>query len=153
MQARAKDVVVAKEKLAQAKLDNPAEDLAALKATVVKLKAAQAQASVYHARESLATKKREQEKLLAISAEKLEEVKRVTEELNAANDPATKSKLKAALKTATAEAKAADVAAKKCITELASEQARFDKLTADYKRVKTALLSTASSSTLVLGNR
>jgi len=152
MQARAKDVIVAKEKLAQAKLDNPTEELASLTAAVTKLKAGQVQSSVYRARESLATKKREQEKLLAISTEKQEELKRLTEELNAASDAASKSKLKAALKTATAEAKAADAAAKKCITELASEQARFDKLTADYKRVKTALLPTALPSKLVLGN-
>jgi len=138
--------------LAQAKLNNPTEELDSLTAADTKLKAGQVQSSVYRDRESLATKKREQEKLLAISTEKQEELKRLTEELNAAGDAASKTKLKAALKTATAEAKAADAAAKKCITELASEQARFDKLTADYKRVKTALLPAAPPSTLVLGN-
>jgi chromosome segregation ATPase len=116
---------------------------------VVKLKAAQVRANVARARESLAAKKREQEKLLAIAAEKQDQLKQISEQLKAANDSAAKSKLKAALKTATAEAKSAEAAAKKSATELASEQSHFDKLTADYERAKTALLSSAQPSSLV----
>src|SRR5882672_10251856 len=46
--------------------------------------------------------------------------------------------LKAELKNATSEAKAA---ANKCAAELASEQARLDQLSADYQLFKTASLS------------
>ena len=91
---------------------------------------------------------REQEKLLALAAEKQDELKKATEDLAAATDAASKSKLKAALKTATAEAKAAEAAAKKCASELASEQAHLDKLTAEYQRVKTASLSAVQQSKL-----
>ncbi len=44
---------------------DPAEEAAQLKARVVKLKAAQVYANVYYAKESIAAKKREQERLLA----------------------------------------------------------------------------------------
>src|SRR5262249_17232641 len=60
----------AKDKLAQARSENPAETLANTKAAVARLKAAQVQATVYRLRESLAAKKREQEKLLAAAAER-----------------------------------------------------------------------------------
>ena len=115
------------------------------KAAVVKLKGAQVQATIYRAREALAAKKREQEKLLALAAEKQDELKKATEELAAATDSAVKSKLKSALKSATAEAKAAEAAAKKCASDLASEQAHLDKLAAEYQRVKTASLAVPQS--------
>lgn len=44
---------------------DPAEEIAALKARIAKLKTAQVYATVYYAKESIITKKREQEKLLA----------------------------------------------------------------------------------------
>jgi len=44
---------------------DPAEEMATLKARLAKLKAAQVYANVYHAKESIAAKKREQEKLIA----------------------------------------------------------------------------------------
>lgn len=50
---------------AGAKAIDPAEEIAALKARLSKLQAAKAYAALHHARESLATRKREQEKLLA----------------------------------------------------------------------------------------
>src|ERR1043166_9898995 len=72
LQAKTKQSNAPKEEFAQVKAANPADALAAAKALVAKLKAAQVQSNVYRARESLAAKKREQEKLLAIAAEKQE---------------------------------------------------------------------------------
>ncbi|HWN95594.1 MAG TPA: c-type cytochrome domain-containing protein [Methylomirabilota bacterium] len=50
---------------AEDKVIDPAEELAALKTRLAKLKAAQVYASAYYAKESIAARKREQEKLLA----------------------------------------------------------------------------------------
>ena len=44
---------------------DPAEEIATLKSRLAKLKAAQVYAAIYHAKESIAGKKREREKLLA----------------------------------------------------------------------------------------
>ena len=49
----------------EAKPVDPAQEIAALQTRVARLKAAQVFATVYYAKESIATKKREQEKLLA----------------------------------------------------------------------------------------
>ncbi len=148
LQAKTKAASVAKEKLAQAQLENPADTLAAAKATLTKLKTAQTQANLYRARESLSAKKREQEKLLALAAEKETGLKQTTEELSAASDAAAKSKLKANLKVATAEAKAAAAAVKKCAAELSSEQSRLEKLAAEFERTKTASAPTTQQSKL-----
>lgn len=138
LQAKTKTASAAKEKLSLAKSENPADALAVATAAVAKLKSAQVQATLYRARESLAARKREQEKLSSLAAEKQEELKQATQDLNAATDSAAKTKFKAAVKTASAEAKAAEVAAKKCASDLASEQSRLDKLSAEYQRIKTA---------------
>jgi hypothetical protein len=63
----AKTVQVArlKEKGAEVKAVDPAEEMAALNARISKLKAAQVYANVFNAKESIATKRRDQEKLLA----------------------------------------------------------------------------------------
>ncbi len=148
LQVRTRAAHAATEKLEQAKSENPAEALALAKATLAKLKAAQAQAAVYHVRESLGAKKREQEKLLGLAAEKQDAVKQVTEELSAATESAAKSKLKTALKNAAAEAKAAEAASRKCASELAAEQSRLDKLSAEYQRIKTASVSSVQQSKL-----
>jgi hypothetical protein len=150
VQAKTKQVSAVNYKLEKIKTENPGLALAAAKLTVGKLKAARVQAAVYRAREALASKKREQEKFLALAAEKQEELKKTTEELRNVTDSTTKSKLKVALKTATSDAKAADAAAKKCAAEMASEQSNLDKLSAEYQRVKTAnaSLSTTEQSKL-----
>jgi outer membrane murein-binding lipoprotein Lpp len=136
------------QKLQHLKSENPAETLAAAKAALPRLKLAQAQAGVFQARESLAAKKREHEKLLAIAAAKQEESAQLTRDLSTATDSAAKSKIKNALKTVNAEAKAAETAARKSGSQLASEQASLDKLTAEYQRAKTALLPNLQQSRL-----
>jgi len=148
LQAKTKAASAAKEKLAQIQAENPADALASLKASAARIKAAQASATVFRARESLAAKKREQEKLAALAAEKQDALKQATQDLSGATDSAAKSKLKAALKTATAEAKSAEAALRKCASELAGEQARLEKLTAEYQRVKTASNSSVQESKL-----
>src|SRR5260221_154992 len=148
LQVKTRAAHTAREKLDQAKSENPAEVLASAKAALAKLQAAQVQAAVYHARELLGAKKREQEKLLALAAEKQDAVNQVTQELSAAADSAAKSKLKAALKNAVSEAKAAESASRKCASELATEQSRLDKLSAEYQRVKTASLPAEQHSKL-----
>ncbi len=140
-QIKTKEAKAAEEKLEQAGSENPGQALALAKAALPRLRAAQAQASLYRARESLSAKKREQEKLQAVAAEKQAGIKLAAQELSAAAGSPSKSKLKTALKSITAEAKTAEAAARKCASELSAEQARLEKLTADYQRVKTASLS------------
>lgn len=141
LHAKTKDAAGAKAKWEQAKSQNPADALAAATATLAKLKTAQLQAGAYRARETVAAKRREQEKLQAIAAEKQEEAKRAAAELKAAADSAARSKLQAAQKTALEEAQAAEAAVRRCAAELAAEQSRLDKLTADYHQVKSASLT------------
>jgi chromosome segregation ATPase len=148
LQGRTRQTEALREKLAQLKSDDPAEALAAAKGLVFKLKAAQAQATVFRARESLAARKREHEKLLAVAAARQEAADQAARDFDAASDSAARSKLKAALKSATAEAKAAQSAAKKLAGEIASEQARLDKLAAEAEKVKTASAPTQQQSKL-----
>lgn len=51
--------------IVEAKVVDPAQEIAALKTRIAKLKAAQVYATVYYAKESIAEKKREQEELIA----------------------------------------------------------------------------------------
>ncbi len=148
LQARTRQADALREKLAQLKSEDPAGALAAAKALILKLKAAQAQATVFRARERLAARKREHEKLLAVAAARQEAAEQGARDFDAASDPAARSKLKTALKTATAEAKAAQSAAKKLAGEIASEQARLDKLAAEAEKVKTASAPTQQQSKL-----
>ncbi len=138
LQVKTKKADAAKEKLALTKAVNPVEALNAAKAAITRLKAAQARSTVYRARETLAAKKREHEKLVALAAEKQSAAKQASQDLAAATDSATKSKLKELIKTSTAEAKAAGSAAKKLASDLNAEQARVNKLAAEYDKVKTA---------------
>ena len=115
-----------------------AADLSAARAAIGKLKAAQAQAALFKSREAVGAKKREHEKLVAFIAEKKEAIKQAEEAVSTAPDSAAKAKAKAALKAVTAETKEAESAAKKCAADLSTEQARLNKLTAEYEKVKTA---------------
>jgi hypothetical protein len=64
-EAKTAQVAKLKEKGGEVKTVDPAEEIAALKARLSQLKAAQVYATVYNAKESIAAKKRDQEKLLA----------------------------------------------------------------------------------------
>ena len=64
-EAKTAQVAKLKEKGGEVKTVDPAEEMAALKARLSQLKAAQVYATVFNAKESIAAKKRDQEKLLA----------------------------------------------------------------------------------------
>ena len=118
--------------------ESTAEILAAAKATIAKLKAAQIRSTIFGARENLAAKRREHEKMLALLAERQTAIKQINQDLTAARDFNTQSKLKTALTAATAEAQAVEAGAKKLAAEISSEQVQVEELTAQYERVKTA---------------
>ena len=65
LEARNTQVAALQKKAPETKAVDPAQEIAALQARVAKLKAAQVFATVYYAKESIAAKKREQEKFLA----------------------------------------------------------------------------------------
>ena len=65
LEARNTQVAALQKKAPETKAVDPAQEIAALQTRVAKLKAAQVFATVYYAKESIAAKKREQEKFLA----------------------------------------------------------------------------------------
>ncbi len=65
LQAKNAELAKASSKVGDAPTTDPAQETASLKARLAKLKAAQLYASVYYAKESIAAKKREQEKLIS----------------------------------------------------------------------------------------
>lgn len=138
VQTKSKDFQSATDRLAEAKAENTADTLAAAQAKVVKFKAAQIRSAIFRARESLAAKKREHEKMLAVLAGHQAAMTQVNHDLMAAQDFTTQSKLKAALKAATSEARAAEAVVRKLVADIGSEQDHVDKLNAEYERVKTA---------------
>jgi hypothetical protein len=121
-----------------AKPDSPADALAAAQTMLAKLKAARAYSRLHAVREKLAALKQEQEKALAAAAAYRAEAVEAERELAAAKDSAAKSKLKAAIKAATAESKGGEATAKKLAAEIAAEQSQLDALSADYHRLKAA---------------
>jgi hypothetical protein len=125
-----------------------AADLSTIKTTVAKLTAAQSQSTFFHAKEELAARKGEQERLRAVISEKQATIKQSNEKLTAAKDSATKSKLRAAIKTITGEIKTAEAEAKKLAAAVAAEETRLAKLRAEYERVKTASSSAVQQSKL-----
>jgi len=117
---------------------DPAAELAAARVTLARLARAQALAVAFHAKESVATKKRELETLRATFASRQEEVKKLNSDLSAAKDSSARTKLRTDLKAASVSVKETEVAIKKCAAELADEQSRADKTAAEFERVKTA---------------
>jgi hypothetical protein len=128
---------VAKAKIAELKGQDPADAIAASQAQLARLKAAQSVGAVFRSRESVATRKREHEQLLADITAKKEEVARLNKELAAA-DGATKSKLKGQIKSLGAEVKTAEATVKKLAKDLAAEEAKLKQLTAEAEKVRTA---------------
>jgi chromosome segregation ATPase len=139
---KAEELKLAKDKLIQVQKENPAELIEQTKALIAKLKAAQVRANVVRAQENLFEKKQEHDRLTALTAEKQDLIQQLNQQLASA-DSASKSKVKASLKAAAAEARAAASALKKCANEIAAEQERVNKLTADYQKNKTASISSA----------
>jgi len=135
--AKTKNVDAAKKRVADSKAENPADKIAALQAALTRLKRAQATGTLFRTRDTVATRKREHEKLLADVTAKKEELKRLNDQLALA-DAATKPKLKAQLKTVTAEIKTAEAGASKSAKDLAAEEAKLKQLTADADKVRNA---------------
>jgi WD40 repeat protein len=138
LEKSAKTVEAAKKKAESAKGENPAEALARARARLAKLKAAQSQAALLRARETLAARKQERDDLEASLKERRESLKTLVAKIDEAKTPEAKSAARAALKTATAGLKEPETALKKLNAELAAEQARVDKLAAEFERVRAA---------------
>jgi hypothetical protein len=145
--AKTKNVDAAKKRLADLKAENPAEKIAAIQATLARLKRGQAIGTLFRTRESVATRKREHEKLVANVAARKEELKRLNDQLASA-DAATKSKLKTQIKTLTAEIKTVETGAGKAAKDLAAEEAKLKQLTADADKVRTASAGAVQQSKL-----
>lgn len=128
----------AKEGLAEIKGENPAEALAAAQAAVVRLQNAQVQSDLFRLRDGLASKNRERDGLIALVSEKREAVRGAEQQLSGSKDSAAKAKLKAAIKSATSEAKTAETAAAKLALDIATDQKKVEQLASEIGRVKTA---------------
>ncbi|MDB6035250.1 MAG: domain, G-beta repeat [Verrucomicrobiales bacterium] len=138
VQTRTKELAQAKAKVEKLNAVDKTKLLAEAQAQLKKLKAAQAQASLFKVRESLTAKKRERERMLALLSEKEEALKTENKNLASNSDSATKTKAKEELKKLSGEMKDVQAAMKKLEREIASEQSRYEKVAAEYERVKTA---------------
>jgi WD40 repeat protein len=143
---------------AKAATDLAPKTLAAAKAAIEQLKLAQFYTGLYHARAGLASKKRDQEQLLATAAAALAAAKGATADLAAAKKLETKTKaekeslaarvkqLTSQIKDEEAKAKTAKNDAEKLAKPIAADQTKVDKLNADYQKLKqaaSAVLKTA----------
>jgi predicted nucleic acid-binding Zn-ribbon protein len=147
LKAKSAAVETAKAKAAGLKGQDPAEALAAAQAQLARLKSAQAAGALFRTRESVATRKREHEQLIADIAAKKEELARLNKEIGSA-DAAAKSKLKAQIKTLSAEVKTAESDVKKIAKDLAAEEAKLKQLTAEADKVRTASVGAVQQSKL-----
>jgi WD40 repeat protein len=138
--AKRSAVDAAKASVAELKKQDPQELIASAAARLAKLRSAQATGNLFRTRETVTARKSEHDKLQAGIAAKKEDLARLNKELATANSDA-KSKLKAQIKTLTAELKTADANAKKLAKDLAAEEAKLKQLTAEAE--KTRAVSTA----------
>jgi hypothetical protein len=146
-----KQVSAAKEKLALAKTaaQQTVEQLEAAKASVPKLRAAEFFTGVWQARAELAAKQAAREKAVAEQQAAKDAAEKAAKELAEAKKTSARTKEEKAqlaqrvktlndqIKSNNSKAAAAKQAADKAAKEIAAEQARVDKLTAEYERVKT----------------
>lgn len=116
--------------------DRPAQ-LAAARSAVERLVIAQAHAVLNKAREQMLARQREVAGLQAAGQERNNEIAKLSQELSAAKDSVTKSRLKAALKTAQADVKNLAAQLKKAEAEIAADKDLVEKLARDYERQKT----------------
>ncbi len=126
------------------------QDVAAAKIAIERLKLGQFYTGLYRAREELVSKKREQEQLLAEAAAAAAATKSAVEELAAAKKAATKTKeekdklavrvkqLNDQIKSEETKAKNAKSDAEKLAKPIAAEQAKVDRLNAEYQKLKQA---------------
>jgi hypothetical protein len=147
LKAKTAAVDVAKAKVTELKAKDPADAIVSAQAQLARLKAAQSAGALFRTRETVATRKREHEQLVADISAKKEEVTRLNKELEAA-DAATKSKLKGQIKTLAAEIKTGEATVKKIAKDLAAEEARLKQLTAEAEKVRTASVGGVQQSKL-----
>jgi hypothetical protein len=146
---KSRQLTSAKEKLAKiGKTQNREVELAAAQMLVNRLAIARSQSELFRARESVALKQREFEQSQSLANAKQELIKKLNADIATAKDSASKSKFKAELKTAVADAKAADAAVKKAAAALGDQRARLEKLSAEHERMKTASASLQQQSKL-----
>jgi WD40 repeat protein len=138
VELKTKELAKAKEKIGKTKPVNTAQLLADAQEQLKRLKAAQVQAGVFKAKETLKAKKSEQERLAAVLSEKQEALKQENQSLSSATDAAAKTRIKTAIKNLTSELKEAESSLKKITAEVIAEQNRYNKIAADYEKVKTA---------------
>ena len=147
LQAKTASVEKAKAKVAESKGQDPAEALANAQAKLAKLKAAQSVGTLFRTRETVATRKREHDQLLADITAKKEELTRLNKEIGSA-DSAAKTKLKAQIKALSAELKTAEGSVKKVAKDLAAEEAKLKQLTEAADKVRTASVGAGQQSKL-----
>lgn len=137
LKAKISTVETAQAKVTELKAQDPAKALADAQTQLARLKSAQAAGALFRTRESVATRKREHEQLLADITAKKEELARLNKEVGSAQS-AAKSKLKAQIKTLTAELKNAELNVKKLAKDLATEEAKLKQITAEADKMRTA---------------
>ncbi|MCI0746223.1 MAG: hypothetical protein L0Y58_12535 [Verrucomicrobia subdivision 3 bacterium] len=140
-------VEIAKAKLKELQRIDPAEALAAAKARLARFKAAQTVGAIFKLRESIATRKRDQETLLADIAAKQEELAKLNRD-SATAASAVKRVLKAQIKNLTAEIRAAEANAKKLARDLAADESKLQQLTDTADKTRTASASAVEQSKL-----
>jgi hypothetical protein len=146
LQTKSAAEAAAREKVARAKAEDAATLLAQAKAKVARLKQAQRWSSLYYAREALAAKKREHEKLLALVAAHQEAARQAEKDAASAKDAAERARFKEQIKSSVAEAKKHELAAKKLAAEIATDEARLRQLNAEFEREKSAAAAIADRS-------
>jgi hypothetical protein len=139
LETRTKQAAAAKSELELLrKSSDPKAELAAAQAGLQRLIAARTQATLFKTREMVGARKREAAALESALKEKQDETARLTREIAAAKESASKAKLKTALKSAQADAKSLVTQLKKAEADAASEQARLEKLARDFEAQKRA---------------
>ena len=138
VELKAKELARAREKAGKTKPVNTAQLLADAQERLKRLKSAQIQASVFKARETLMARKSEQERLTAVRSEKQDALKQENQNLASATDNAAKSKIKVSIKNLSAELKEVESLLKKIGAEVTAEQNRYNKMAAEYEKIKTA---------------
>ena len=147
VKAKSSAVDSAKAAVAELKKQDPQELIASAESRLAKLKSARTAGNLFRARETVTAWKHDHDLLQADIAAKKEELARLDKELATANSSA-KSKLKAQIKTLSAELKTAEANAKKLAKDLAAEEAKLKQLTAEAEKTRTVSTAVVQQSKL-----
>jgi chromosome segregation ATPase len=147
VKAKSSAVESAKAAVAELKKQDPQELIASAEARLAKLKSARAVGNLFRTRETVTARKRDHDKVQADIAAKKEELARLDKELATANSD-TKPKLKAQIKTVSAELKTAEANEKKLASDLAAEEAKLKQLTAEAEKTRTVSTAAVQQSKL-----